>query len=175
MRYVEELQWIFHFIRRMFKIHITHVTGERIEYFRWFAFISETMFKTMTMVYVSSVFMFIPYPLYKYYTKHEFVPMMDLYLPGIDETTYTGYMILTTFHLSIFVFGTLGVSSSDFCHAIMILSPLINSKLISLDLHQINVDLKEKQPMTLIKSRFRNTLLMHQELDEYVVYVLNFK
>lgn len=166
VRYGKEIQQLFHSVGRLYRIHITNESQERVEYFRLFAFITEWLFKIMITVYMLSGFLFISYPLYMYYVEGEVIPLMDLYVPGIDETTYYGYIALATSHIIYIFLGTFGISACDFAMLMMMISPLMFSKLISLDLQQINVDLKEKVQKVFVRSRFRNIILMHQELDE---------
>lgn len=118
----------------------------------------------MTTLYIFSVFTFFPYPLYMYYFKNKVVTMIPLYLPGVDESHLTGYIILSAYQIIIFVIGTLGVLACDFFMAIIIISTLIFAKLISLDIEQINNDLLLKDSMVTVKFRFKNVLLMHQEM-----------
>lgn len=165
VHYADELQRIYHTIRKLYKTHITNESRERIEYFRMFAFITETLFKLMTTVYMLSGFLFFPYPLYMYYMKNEIVPLMNLYIPYIDVKTFTGYISLAASHIFYIFSATFGISACDFSMSIAIISPIIFSKLISIDLQQLNVDLKENVSVVNVRSRFRN-ILMHQELDE---------
>lgn len=166
VRYGKEIQQLFHSIGRLYKIHIINESQERVEYFRLFAFITECLFKFMITVYMLTGFLFFPYPLYMYYVKGEVIPLMDLYIPGIDETTFIGYIALAVSHIMYIFLGTFGISACDFVMVMLMISPLIFSKLISLDLQQVNVDLKEKVSTVFVRSRFRNIILMHQEFEE---------
>lgn len=143
---------------------MTTKSKERLEYFANFAFATEMIFKVMATLYLLSVFTFFPYPLYMYYFENEVVPLIPLFLPGIDETTFAGYVLISCYQVVVFVLATIGVLACDAYMAIIIVSTLIFSKLISLDLEQIEDDLLLKDPTLTVRGRFRNIILMHQEM-----------
>lgn len=164
IRYVEDLQWIIRFIQKLYRVHIKTKSRERLEYFSKFAFGTEVFFKVIATLYLLSVFTFFPYPLYMYYFKNEVVTIIPMYLPGVDETQWSGYILLSAYQILIFILATGGVLACDFFMAIIIISTLIFAKLISLDMEQINNDLLEKNSTLTVKCRLRNILLMHQEM-----------
>lgn len=90
--------------------------------------------------------------------------MIPLYMPGIDETTFSGYVSLLIYQFTCLFCATLGLSACDFFIAIMIVSTLIFSKIISLEIAQIDSDVLEKNSTPIVRGRFRNILLMHQEM-----------
>lgn len=178
IRYVEDLQWIIRFIQRMYKIHSTIKSKDRIEYFKNFAFATEMIFKVMSTLYLLSVFTFFPYPLYMYYFENEVVTILPIYMPFVDETTFAGYIITCAYQIVLLVLATIGVLACDSFMAIIIVSTLIFAKLIKFDMEQINEDLKEKESTLTVKARFRNILLMHQEmtkLDYFLFLILKRK
>lgn len=170
IRYVDDLQWIIRFVQRLYKIHSTIKTKKRIEYFNNFAFATEMIFKVMSTLYLLSVFTFFPYPLYMYYFENEVVTMIPIYMPFVDEKTFTGYIIVSGYQITIFVIATLGVLACDSFMAIIIVSTLIFAKLIKFDMEQINDDLLEKDSTITVKARFRNILLMHQEMTKLAYF-----
>lgn len=159
--YTKDFCWTANFIRNMYKIHITTESPERVEYFKKCTLYTEYLFKGMTILYILSSFSFFIYPLYMYFFENEIVPILPIYLPGIDENTRNGFIILTTFQGSAFfmvLFGLLG-----FIIVIFVSSPLIFAKIIWFEVQQIHCDLKEDEPPIVIKYRFRNILLLHQQ------------
>ncbi|XP_031636823.1 odorant receptor 67d-like [Contarinia nasturtii] len=168
IRYVEDLQWVIHFIQKLYKAHIKTKSKERLAFFSNFAFGTEVFFKVITTLYILSVFTFFPYPLYMYYFENEVVTIIPVYLPGVDETQLAGYIILSCYQVLLFILATFGVLACDFFMAIIIISTLIFAKLISLDMAQINDDLLQKNSTLTVKSRLRNILLMHQEMTKYM-------
>lgn len=164
IRYVEDLQWIIRFIQNLYEIHTKTKSPERKEYFNNFAMATELLFKVITTLYILSVFTFFPYPIYMYLFKHEVVTIIPLYLPLVDDKTFIGYVFLCSFQVLMFFWATLGVLACDFFMAIIIISTLIFSKLISLDLQQLEIDFQIDNSDITVKGRFRNILLMHQEM-----------
>lgn len=168
IRYIDDLQGTIRSIQNLYKIHSKTKSIERIEYFEKFAFVTEVLFKGMTIVYISSTFTFYFYPVYMYLYENEIVPIIPLYLPAIDENQFTGYVILCVIHVTVLNLATFGVLACDFFIAIIIISTLIFAKLISLDFEQIDMDLMKNASPLRITGRFRNILLMHQEMFRLV-------
>lgn len=166
VQYFRELQKIVFFIRKIFEIHITTKSPERIEFLGNFARIIEYLFIGMCFLYMNTIFVFYPYPAYMYFLKNEVVPLLDLYVPGIDETTYLGYWILFVYH-NFIVFGAmLGLLAADFILVMAMISSLIFAKLIWFEVQQLHFELKESEPMATVINRFVNILRMHQEFCE---------
>lgn len=161
---MDDLQWILRLIQNLYKIHVKTESTERIQYFNKFALATEYLFIVMGTLYLLSVFTFFPYPVYMYVIENKVVTIIPIYLPYLDYTKFMGYCILSAFHITMFIFATLGILACDFFMAIAIISTLIFAKLISLELEQIDVDRQEKCAESLVKGRLRNVLLMHQEM-----------
>lgn len=168
IRYVEDFQWLINFIQNLYKIHIKTKSKERLEYFQMFSVNTEILFKMILILYVLSTFTFLPYPIYMYLFKNEIVTMLPLHMPGVDETTFAGYISLSAYHFVSLFLATLGVCACDFFVAIMIVSTLIFAKIITLEMSHIDGDLEEKDSTSIVRGRFRNILLMHQEMITYV-------
>lgn len=164
IRYVDDLQWLIRFIQNLYKIHQKTKSKDRISYFNKFAFATEVLFKVITTLYILSVFTFFPYPIYMYFFKNEVVTIIPVYVPGIDDTQFSGYVFLCCYQIILFVLATLGVLACDFFMAIVIISTLIFAKLIILDMEQIEHDQELKDSVFIVRGRFRNILLMHQEM-----------
>lgn len=164
IRYVDDLQWMLRFVQYMYKIHVKTESAERLRYFNNFAWVTEYLFIVMSTSYLLSVFTFFPYPVYVYLFQGEVVTIVPVYLPYLDHTQFADYCILSSFHISLIVFGTLGILACDFFMAVIIVSTLIFAKLISLELEQVNCDCEQKHGESIVKGRLRNILLMHQEM-----------
>lgn len=105
------------------------------------------------------------------FALNELVPIFPLFIPGIDEETSLGFSILCVYHITCLIVAVMGFSGQEFFTTIIIISSLIFSKLISLDLKQINIDLQEDGAgMLQVKGRLRNVFLMHQKVDVYVIF-----
>lgn len=166
IQYVDNIQWVIYFIRDIYKEHITTESVERAEYFRKFALFTEYFFKFLVLMYFSLIFVVLTYPGFMYFTQHELVPIMPLYIPGIDENTIIGYIIITIYHLTMITLASVGIAATDFFLAIVIISSLIFAKLIWLEMQQIHTDLDEKSSELSLKVHFRNILRMHKEMCE---------
>lgn len=168
IRYVEDFQWLIYFVQNLYEIHIKTKSKERQAYFRKFSFYTEVLFKILLTLYVLSVFTFLPYPIYMYLFKNEVVTLFPLYMPGVDETSFLGYIFLSSFQFVSLFLATLGVCGCDFIVALIIVSTLIFSKIISLEMQEIENDFLEKNAVAIVRGRFRNIILMHQEMITYM-------
>lgn len=113
---------------------------------------------------MASVFFFLM-PIYMYVMENERIPLMPFYLPGIDETTISGYSVTMVYQSIIFLIGIPAFLAYEFLLEVMIMSSLIFGKLISLDTERINDDLKCGMICN-ATYRTRNILMMHQEMIE---------
>lgn len=167
IRYTDDFNWIIRKIQNLYKVHITTKSPDRIAYFRNFALFTEVLFKLMIIAYSTCILAFFSIPIFVYLTTSELVPVLPLYLPIVDESTTVGYTILTIYHISCAILATIGFTAIDYFMAIVITSSLIFAKLISSDLQEMNIDLLENDAgLMAAKARFRNVLLMHQEMGE---------
>lgn len=152
-------------MQNLYKIHITVDCQKRAEYFNKCAIYTEYLFKIMMFFYISGVFFLIPYPVYMYFIKHEVITIIPLYFPFFDETTLSGYIIISSMHLSFISTATLGLLACDFFFTLLIVSSLIFAKLISFDIQQLNHELQinKSKSNIVIKYRLQNIFLMHQQ------------
>lgn len=168
--YAEDFQWTISFILDLYKINSKIQSRDRFEYFQKISSFTEILFKVVISTIACSFFVFLFYPIYMYFFQGQLIPIVPLFLPGIDENTLIGYTVVTIYHLALAFVGMIGFSSFEFLIAIIIISSLIFAKLISIDLVQINADLKEKNPGSVtVKGRLLNVFLMHQQMDELVI------
>lgn len=169
VRYSDDFYWTIHFIKDLYKSQISSTSRNRLVYFQNFAIFTEYFFIATIATFFLATFTFCLYPIYLYLGQGELAPIIPLYLPGIDETTASGFATLTIYHFTICVIAVIGFPSIEFFTSITIISSLIFGKLISSDLHQINNELNEfDSEMLTVVGRLRNVLLMHQEMGEYV-------
>lgn len=156
-------------IQDLYKINAKSKSRELAQYFEKFATFTEFLFKSMIIVFVLGPFLFMLFPIYKYFTDGELIPIMPLFAPFIDEKTCIGYIVLNLYLLLISVTGITCLVALEFLMAIIIISSLIFAKLIGRQLQQMNFDLADSDcKMSTIKGRLRNIFLMHQEMGEYM-------
>lgn len=168
MRYIDDFNWIIQKVQSLYKVHITTESLDRIQYFRKFALFTEILFKVMTAIHVPLLLAFLSYPIFVYLTTSKVVPVVPMHhLPMINGTTAIGYTVTAIHHMGCVIFTPIGYLAFEFFMATIITSSLIFGKLISTDLEQINMDLLEKDSRLITaKARFRNVLLMQQEMGE---------
>lgn len=153
------------FIKHLFKLHISTKSTERLELFKRFAFYNDTTVKAAVTLYIGAVASFFPYPLYMYYIKDQLVPLILLYVPGVDENTVSGYIFLVIFHSFLLLLTVIGMSVCDILYALMIINIPIFARLIEDEICQLNVILEQNsQTAHIWKYRLRNILIMHQEM-----------
>lgn len=160
------MRWIVRTIQNLYKIHITTKSPDRIRFFHNMAFLTETLFKTIAVLYTSSVLVYYSYAIFVYITTNQLIPLVPFHLPLVDETTSVGLFILNIYLLVINSMSIAGLVAMDFFTAVITISTLIFAKLISLDLNQINADMLAGASRITVYGRFRNVLLMHQEMVE---------
>lgn len=169
-RYAEDFHWTINLIQNLYKIHAKTKSHDMANYFDKFALFTEILFKAMILSFALCTATFLLYPFYLYFVEGELLPMMPLYLPGINVSTFIGFIILNFYQLLCASISAIGFSALEFLMAIIIISSLIFSKLISRELIQINIDLQDSDSgMLVVKSRLQNILLMHQELGECAI------
>lgn len=157
------------FVQNIFKTHITTKSVVRFEYLLKMARFFKILFKMLLCIYIVSAFTFMIYPIYVYITESQLIPMLPIFVPGIDEKTVGGYIFLLLFQLMLVILCIAGMLAADYIFAIFVISPLIMAKFISLDMDQINIELEENGAASTMpaninaRARFRNVLKMHQE------------
>lgn len=165
IRYEEDYLWSLNFIQQLYNIHAKTASPARAEYFRKFAMFTEFLFKFLTFVLLMAVIFFFIVPIYVYATENRLVPLIPLYLPGIDETTNTGYMLLLLLHSTQTVMCVIGFVAFEFLLEIIVINSLIFGKLIALDTEMISNELENGMRHNAIY-RLKNIFIMHQEMAE---------
>lgn len=92
-------------------------------------------------------------------------PIISVYVPFIDPTEQTGFIISTGFHVFFIFIATIGFTYIDSLLANLIFHVLMYSGLIGNDLKTLNDMISEGGHNELdLRIRFRNILLMHKEM-----------
>lgn len=167
IRYANDLVWMITTVQNLYKVHTHTESHSRAKFMQQCAFITEIVFKLMTSTYILAVFAFFMLPIFVYVVTGELIPIAPIYMPGIDENTVNGYVLLVVMHTSFFFIAVLGFIATEFFLAIVIMSTMIFGKLIAADMKLINDDVEQAQPNILhARLRLKNVLLMHQEMCE---------
>lgn len=165
IRYADEYLWSLNFIQKLYNVHAKTESHDRAKYFRKFAMCTEFLLKFFTCVVLLALLLPFLVPIYIYVMENKLVPVCPFYLPGIDENTTAGYIILLTFHLTACCIGIVGYAAFEFLLDTVVISSLIFGKLIATDTGLISNDLDNEKRRDAIY-RLRNVFLMHQEMCE---------
>lgn len=154
-------------IQNLYKVHTNTESHKRAKFMHQCAFVTEIVFKLMFSAYMLAIFAFFMLPIFVYVVTGELIPIAPIYIPGIDENTVTGYVLLVVIHTLCFGVAVLGFIATEFLLAIVIMSTMIFGKLIAADMKLINDDVEQAEPNILYaRLRLKNVLLMHQEMCE---------
>lgn len=165
----EDFQWTTSFIQKLYQIHIKSESQERRDFFEFFSFVTEYSFKLLMTIYTISYILLMLYPACMYFITGRREFFIPLYIIGIDAETPIGYSITLFFHFVLFSISLAVWGGYDYLVGIIIISSPIFSKLITMDLNQMNVELNGNRFRKFnALCRFRNILLMQLEMKEYV-------
>lgn len=136
---------------------------------RRFIFYTEFLFKIGVSTYFVAILAFFLYPIYMYFIHDELAPIAPVFLPGIDETTGWGYIVLVFFHTVEMYGAFFGTAGSDLLFAMLIINMPIMARIFSDNVDEFNEFIHEKAYDRLrMKMLFRNILLQHKEIIEYL-------
>lgn len=167
IRYASDLVWMITSIQKLYEVHTNTEFRTRAKFMHQCAFVTEIVFKLMCSLYIMAIFAFFMLPAVVYVFTGELIPIAPIFIPGIDENTVTGYVLLAVFHTSIFLVADFGFIATEFFLAIVIMSTMMFGKLIAADMQLINDDLEQAEPNILhARLRLKNVLRMHQEMCE---------
>lgn len=132
-----------------------------------FTFYTEYIFKIGMSLYSLSVTTYYLYPAYTYITERKLIPIIDLYFPGIDENTPTGYVTYLIFHTTLSVLALIASSCSDFLFTMIIINVPFMATILSENIDELNEILRdEDHDRHFAKMKLRNIILIHKEFNE---------
>lgn len=169
LQYIDEWKYLIHVIQGLYEAHIESKSKERLSLLDKCALYTEYLYKGMLGIITMNTSLIITFPFISYFILHEMECAITLFLPGIDPTTVSGYIITNIFHLTICFLGSLVFLACDFLIILLVLSPLIFAELIEMDINVMNDNLKDKTLMKFSKFRLQNIILMHKEVCEWVL------
>lgn len=92
---------------------------------------------------------------------------MDIYLPGVDETTTAGYVAHVIFHILGLTSGFLASCGSDFLITMQIINVPLMANIMRENILELNEIIRdEKHDHFHAKMKLRNILLIHKEITE---------
>lgn len=152
------------FIENLFKLHIKSKSQVRLQLFQRFAFYTDLIVNLAKIMYFGSPFLVLPYPVYMYYFHDQRIPLIALYIPGIDENTTTGYCILICIQFVLMVITAVGMNAVDVFYAVILCNVPILAQLIKDEINQLNSTLASNPSDTHTwKFKFQNILKMKRE------------
>lgn len=167
VRYFRDFLHKLWFIKHLFKSNINAKSKKRQQLFERFAFYNDFVLKCALVLYIGASLSFFPYPMYMYVFERKFVPLILIYIPGIDETTIMGYLTLDAAQIVLLFVSVVGMSSCDVMYAMLIINIPIFARLIEDEINALNDVLMENVTNAQHwKHRFINILAMHQEMAE---------
>lgn len=114
---------------------------------------------------------FMIYPIIMYFifgeTKALMVPMV---LPGIDETTLNGYLVLLVYHMASLFLCLFGQCNTDFMLVLLVMHMWPISEIFANTFNELNVALERPgiRDTREVATHFRNICIMHKEMSEYL-------
>ncbi len=129
--------------------------------------------KSVTIAYIVAATLFSTPPALYYIFYGKRILINELYLPGVDHKTISGFAILTTFHL--LCVAAAAVLSLSFDVMIICFSYFIVplNKLLKIQLEEIteflqNNDMKIARNKLKFKKHFKEIILSHRFIQEYI-------
>lgn len=108
---------------------------------------------------------FILSPLFIYLVFGAIEPILPIYIPFVDPTENSGYIITTCSHIYFVFVACTGYSVADSVLMDLIFHVLLCSDLLRVDLDSLNEMLVEGECKPIeIRLRFRNILQMHKDV-----------
>lgn len=74
---------------------------KRYQLCKRFTLYTEYIYKIGVLLYSLSVVTYYAYPLFMYFAENKLLPIVDLFLSGIDETTIIGYITYLVNHITL--------------------------------------------------------------------------
>lgn len=103
-------------------------------------------------------------PIIMYVISGDVTTMLPIFLPGINEKTLNGMIILGIFHLMGIYVACIGSSASDIGHMSLILNAFAMSEMICNEFKRLDVMVKKKDEYSArhVRNTVRNIVRMHQ-------------
>lgn len=156
------------YLRTIFVSVGKSATDKHVILFKWskrFLFLIK-LFSAMISI---PFLLFCMFPVVLYYMTAQLVVLLPVFVPFVDETTVSGYFVLTSIHTLWSVQSTIGLIGADVLMAFLFLHILPMVELIELCFAEMNEVSKLQRTAfnnILLKMQLRNILQMHKELTE---------
>lgn len=167
VKHSDNITWMINFLHGIYKVNAATNCPRKASLLNRFALYTEIVFYGSVLLYILSGIGYLLYPIYMYVVEGEIVVMIPTYMPGINEETPSGFIVLTCLHLILLIASVIGAAACDIMFTMLIANTPIMANLIKVEVEQLNDALtSEKVDKLLVKFRFRNMLFMHREMTE---------
>lgn len=170
VQYSNDVMWTVNYLNDIYKVNVATKDAKRLAYLNQFSNYMEICFKTGMILYSLSTLAFFINPIYMYVFEHKVVTLAPEYVPGIKESTFDGFIILSCYHLVIVVLALVAASASDFLFTMLVISTPVLAVLVKMEVGHLNEALRQgtsdADNVANIKFKFRNILLMHRDMTE---------
>lgn len=154
----------------IFKVNENVNNVDRQKMLNRYMIFTEYLYKGGLTLYFLSCGTYFVNPIFMYMKYNEITPIVYAYLPGIDENTGFGFIVLTIFHINTLVLGTLGSACSDFSFTMIIVNVPILANIIADNITELNKILMQKMPKrVIIRAKLLNIFLQHLETRTQVL------
>lgn len=168
--YPAKIHYKVKFLLHVYKENITISSYKRNMLCQRFANYTDIIFKVGVTLYFSALGLYLIYPAYMFFIENEIALFVPIYIPTLDESTLIGYGILSAYHLTIMIFGTAAGAASDFLHITIITNVPVLAEIFAESVEDLNeLLMKKKKDLPMCHSKFKNIILLHRELQEYVI------
>lgn len=159
----------------IFKMNAKNPSRTRQMLMQRHAFITELVLKGGFVLYAMAGLFYFIEPIYAFVYYNEFIPLVPVFFPYIDENTTVGYVILTLIHIIYIALATIASACTDFMFIMIIANIPVLSNIFKDEVKELNETLSEEDAdIRVVRGRLRNILLMHRELWEFVFSINDF-
>lgn len=167
VKYSDQITWMINYLHNIYKVNAKSKDQRKSAMFDRFSYYTEIVFKCGCFLYLLSVISYFLYPMYMYLFEGKIVTLLPIYLPGINEHSASGFIIISSYHVLLLAVAFVAASGCDFLFMMLIANTPIMAILIEMEVEKLNEILTaQKFDAPLMKTKLRNILLMHREMTE---------
>lgn len=152
-----------------YKMNAKHKSPKRQQLLQTHAFFTEVLQKGGLFLYFFAGLFYFVEPTYMFLFRNKIIPVFPVFFPYVDETTSSGYIILTMIHIVYLVTAVLGSAVTDFTFIMIIVNIPVLSNIFTDEVNELNKSLEDKEEevdVLQVKGRFRNILFMYRKIFE---------
>lgn len=125
--------------------------------------------KLLVLLYLSSLVMFVLYPVYIYFVQDELVAMFVFEFPYIDPETTIGFVLTNVLQVILYVTGIWGLVLADGLFLVYVVHVLLFMDIFELHMKQLDMMLQNLDGTSndlTVEDRWRQCLQEHQAIAE---------